>query len=146
MIARLLPYPYKLVGLFLSLTGVALLMVNFWYPLDMPSTNFAFYSSFLEEKYFTTIRNNLSDEIILILLVAGASLMVFSKEKVETEGISLIRGRALFRALLMNTFFTLMGIMFIYGSGFIYVLVLNLVSLQWLYLINLAYLRNMLRV
>lgn len=81
----------------------------------------------------------------MLMLPAGASFMVFSKKKTEFEGISLIRGRALFRALLMNTFVIVMGILFIYGSGFIYVLVLNLVSLQWLYLLNLAYLRYLLR-
>lgn len=145
MLNYLLPFPFKIVGLVLTIIGIALALISLWFPIELQSPVFAFYSSFLEEKYFSVIRNNLADELIMLLLLAGASLMVFSKEKTEFEGISLIRGRTLFRALLMNTFFTLMGILFIYGSGFIYVLVLNLVSLQWLYLLNLAYLRYMLR-
>ncbi|PKO95025.1 MAG: hypothetical protein CVU14_12965, partial [Bacteroidetes bacterium HGW-Bacteroidetes-9] len=90
---------------------------------------FAVYSSFLEAKMFVTFQTNFADEIIMILLLCGLGLIIFSKEKTEYEGYDLIRLKALAKAVLVNICFLLFAVLFIYGSGFIAILVINIFSL-----------------
>jgi len=77
----------------------------------------------------------------LLVLILGLGLTVFSKEKVETEFMDTIRAAALGRALVTNFLFLLFSILFIYGSGFITVLVLNTLSMPVFYLIHFHYLK-----
>jgi hypothetical protein len=105
---------------------------------------FAVYSSFLETKTFETFRTNVADEITLILILAGLSLIVFSKEKHEAEGMDALRLKALFMALILNNLFLLFSILFIFGTGFIAMLVLNIFSFVILYLVFFyGYLRKL---
>lgn len=130
----LLPYQWKLAGIVLALTGTisAIIYIIFDYKFKMPV--FAVYSSYLETKMFESFRTNVADEITLILILAGLSLIVFSREKHEHEGLDEIRLKALFRALIVNNLFLLFSIMFIFGTGFIAALVFNVFSFLLLYL------------
>ena len=69
------------------------------------------------------------------MLISGLALIVFTKEKNETEGLDSIRFRAFFRALTANTIFLLLSVIFVYGSGFIAILVVNIFSLFIFYLL-----------
>ena len=130
----LLPYRWKLAGIAISAAGAisALIYILFDFKLKMPV--FAVYSSFLETKTFATFKTNVAEEITLSLLITGLSLIVFTREKNETEGLDAIRFKALARALILNNIFLLFSVLFIYGTGFIAVLVLNVVSLLLIYL------------
>jgi hypothetical protein len=121
-------------GIVLSVAGTisALLYTLFDFRFKMPV--FAFYSSYLETRFFTTIRTNFAEEVTLLLLIAGLSLIIFSKEKKEYEGIEKLRLKALARALLLNNIFLFLSTLFVYGTGFITILVINIFSLQLLYL------------
>lgn len=129
-----LPYQWKLAGIVLALTGTlsAIIYMIFDYKFKMPV--FAFYSSYLETKIFESFRTNVADELTLILILAGLSLIVFSREKKEHEGMDAMRLKALFRALIVNNLFLLFSIMFIFGTGFIAVLVFNVFSFLLIYL------------
>ncbi|HRW70443.1 hypothetical protein, partial [Lentimicrobium sp.] len=63
------------------------------------------------------------------------ALVAFSKEKNEQQGFDLIRLKAMFRAVLVNTAFLILSVLFIYGSGFMAVLVANLFTFFVLYLL-----------
>lgn len=95
---------------------------------------FAIYSSFLRTKTFESFRTNFADELILLLLIAGIGLIVFSKEKIEYDTLDTARNKALARAVILNNIFLLFSILFVYGSGFIAILVLNLFSISLFYL------------
>jgi hypothetical protein len=130
----LLPYPWKLAGLFLTLTGSALGILYNWFDFRFSMPVFAVYSSFLQTKIFATFTTNFADELILLLLITGFGLIVFSKEKIESENLDSLRERALGKALISNNILMLFCILFVYGSGFIAVLILNLFSFSLFYL------------
>ena len=131
----LLPYYWKLIGVFLGLLGIVSAILYTWFDFRFSIPVFAVYSAFFETKLFTTFRTNFADELTLILLICSMGFIVFSKEKNETEGLDLIRLKALARAVIANFIFLLLSVMFIYGSGFIVILVVNIFSLTMFYLI-----------
>jgi hypothetical protein len=131
----LLPYRWKLLGISLTVIGMVLAIVFFSLDFRLKIPVFAVYSSFLEAKMFVTFQTNFADEIIMILLLCGLGLIIFSKEKTEYEGYDLIRLKALAKAVLVNICFLLFAVLFIYGSGFIAILVINIFSLSLLYLL-----------
>jgi hypothetical protein len=131
----LLPYPFKIVGGMLTLSGSILAMFYFLFDFKFRIPVFAVYSSFIETKIFATFKTNFADELIMIMLISGLGLMVFSKEKIEFENFDSIRASALTKATIVNIIFLLFSVFFIYGSGFIASLIFNLVSLLIFYLI-----------
>jgi len=46
---------------------------------------FAIYSSYMETRFFTMVSTNFADELIILLFLAGLSILVFLKEKNETD-------------------------------------------------------------
>jgi len=138
----LLPYTWKFVGLLLTLCGIVMAGLYIWLDVRIMLPVFAVYSSFLETKIFTSFRTNVADEITLFLLIAGLGLIVFSKEKTETQNLNLARTKAMVKASVANTIFLLFSILFVYGSGFIGVLVINLFSFPIFYLIFFYFLKR----
>lgn len=130
----LLPYRWKLAGIVLSSAGAISALFYSLFDFKFKMTVFAVYSSFLDTKILQTFNTNVAEEITLALLIIGLSLIVFSKEKDETAGLEAIRSKAMARAIIFNNIFLLFSVLFIYGTGFIAILVLNVVSLQLIYL------------
>lgn len=131
----LLPHRWKYAGMALTFLGI---LSSIFYMLSdfrfkMPV--FAVYSSFLETKYFTAFQTNFTEELVLILLISGFSLLIFSKDKHESIMLDLIRLKAFFKALAINTFLLFFSVLFIFGSGFMVVLIINILSFNLLYLL-----------
>ncbi len=131
----LLPYTWKLIGLFLTISGIISAVFYLWFDFRFTLPVFAVFSSFLETKMFTTFRTNFADDLTLLLLISGLALIVFSKEKIEYENLDSFRGRAFVKALIINNLFLFLSILFVFGSGFIAILVINLFSFSIFYLI-----------
>jgi hypothetical protein len=131
----LLPYRWKWVGIVLTLAGIILSVLFFWFDFRFKIPVFALYSAFIETKVCAVIRTNVADEMILLLLISGLGLIILSKEKNEAEGLDLHRMKAMFRAVILNTVFLLVSVLFVYGSGFMAILVINTVSLFVIYLL-----------
>lgn len=130
----LLPYRWKLVGWLLVLSGIVLAILYFWFEIRFTMPVFAVFSSYLENKFFVTFTTNVTDDLILLLLISGFGFVVFSKEKTESENLDLIRTKALAKASIANIVFLLLAVLFIYGNGFIAIMVLNLFSFSLFYL------------
>jgi CHASE2 domain-containing sensor protein len=130
----LLPYPWKYPGTFLILSGVVLAILYIWFDFRFTIPVFAVFSSFVETKMFVTFNTNFADELIMLLFISGFGLLVFSKERVESENLDPIRDKALVMALFSNNLLLLCSVLFVYGSGFITILVLNLITLPVFYL------------
>jgi hypothetical protein len=122
-------------GIILTSAGVLLAVLFTWFDFRLKIPVFAVYSAFLETKMFVVFRTNFSDELTLLTLLTGLALIAFSKEKTEMEGFDLIRMKAIFRAAMVNTAFLFLSLLFIYGSGFMAVLVVNLFSFFVFYLL-----------
>ena len=131
----LLPYTWKFVGLLLTFCGIVVAVLYIWLDVRIMLPVFAVYSSFLETKIFTSFSTNVADEITLFLLIAGLGLIVLSREKNESETTDLIRLKAFIRSVEANIIMLLLAVLFVFGTGFVYAMVFNLVSFLVYYLI-----------
>ncbi len=130
----MLSHKYKIPGIILVLAGTVLSVIYFSTNIRFELPVLAVISSYMETRYFVTFKTNFVDESILLLLLGGFSLWVFSKEKTETEELQKLRLKALKRAILTDLVFLLFSILFIYGSTFIALVVANLILPFILYL------------
>ena len=131
----LLPYYFKIFGIVLLLAGIAMAIFYIWFDFRFTIPVFAVYSVFFETKIFEVFRTNFADELTLLVLICGLGLIVFSKQKNEWAGLDFIRFKALSLAVIANTVFLLLSVIFVYGSGFMGMLVINVISLFVFYLI-----------
>lgn len=129
----MISYKFKFIGYFLILAGIILTAVYSFHRVDISTPVFAAYSSFLVTKYFTIIKTNIFEELVILSYLAGFLLTSFSKEKTEHEYYAIIRGRSWQIAILLNSAFLILSTAFIFGRGFLMVLILNLCSTFILY-------------
>jgi hypothetical protein len=130
----LLPFPWKFAGICLTLAGLVLAVLYIWFDFRFTMPVFAVFSSFMETKTFATFKTNFADDLIMLLLITGLGLTVFSKEKTESDHLNQARTQALIKAILANTIFLFFSVLFVYGTGFIGILVFNLFSVPIFYL------------
>ncbi len=138
----LFPYKFKWIGAFLVLCGTIALVFYVLYNLVFMVPVFAVFSSFLETKVFAIITTNITDELIMLALLTGFFFIAFSKEKAENESIAAIRASALSKAVFANTVFLFFSVLFIYGNGFVAMILLNLVSPLIFYLVFFVILKR----
>jgi hypothetical protein len=131
----LLPYRWKYVGWMLLTVGIILAGIYLTNEFTLRMPVFAVFSSFMETRMFVTFKTNVADDIILLLLVTGFGMSIGSRERVESEKMDLARGKAFTKAFLWNTLLLLFCILFVYGGGFLGVLIFNLFSFSILYLV-----------
>ena len=131
----LLPYYFKIIGIGLLLIGIIFSVFYLKFDFKYTTSVFALISIYLENRFFVVTQTNIIDELILILFVIGFGLLVFSKEKNEVESHIVLREKAIVKASIANTIFILISIIFIYGGGFLGVLVLNLFTVFVFYLL-----------
>ncbi len=139
---KLLPYGFKYAGVAIVFAATTLATVYFIYGLRIALPVFAVYSSYLETKLFATFTTNIADEIILVLFIAGFSLIVFSKEKNEIRALNVIRNKAIKKSIITYIIWMGFSILFIFGNGFISVLVLNMIIPFIIYLLIFYGIKN----
>jgi hypothetical protein len=130
-----IPYRWKRIGLLITLLAIGLNITFFLTDFKWTIPVFALSSYFMEHQMFRTFPTNVSDEIILLLYLIGLGLIVFSKEKIESDALSIFKQKLFIRAAFINTVFLVFSILFIYGGSFIGVLVANLISQFIIYLL-----------
>lgn len=134
----LLPNKFKIVGgIFLSI-GIILAVFRFYYgikPDFLHVSVFSIYSTFLETNYFSMIKNNISEEIVGLLILFGLCFMAFSKEKNENGAIQSIRLNVMFLSVIVNLALVGFTFLFVYGLAFAKIMVINLYSVLIIYII-----------
>lgn len=128
-------YRWKYPGVILIAAGLVFTLLYLLTNFTIYFPAFAVVSSFLETKFFITVRTNLADELLMLCLVSGLAMIAFSCEKNEQRRFMTFRYKALWKAFRWNTALLLFSVVFIYGQGFIIVLSMNLVSVFVLYLV-----------
>lgn len=131
----LLSCKYKIPGFILIFAGTVLLVFYFGFDFRFEMPVFAVISSFMETKFFTSFKTNFADELIMILFLTGLALLTFSKEKNEIDSYKTVRVNAVKNTILSNTLFLIFSVLFIYGSGFIAIAIINLFLPFVLYLV-----------
>ena len=121
-------------GIVLAFLGIVLAIMYLWFDFRFTMPVLAVFSSFLETKMFVTFSTNFADELILLLLISGTGMIVFSKEKNESETLDSLRNRAWVKAIIVNNIFLIVSVLFVYGSGFMAVLIFNIFSVSVFYL------------
>ncbi len=127
----LFPHQFKKLGWSLFIPGfvIGILFLVFSNELDIFNIKvFALVTQpFLGKwEFLTMVENNILDEIIGVLVIVGALLITFSKEKSEDEYISKIRLESLVWASYVNYLILILAILFVYEMAFFSVLVYNM--------------------
>lgn len=138
----LLPNKARVIGLLFVILGSVLTYFRFSVgvkPEFLDWTVFSIYSSFLENKYFILTTNNVSEEICGLLVLAGLSIIAFSKEKIENEKVQEIRLYSFIYAVYANIAITFLTFIFIYGLGFAFFAVINIYLVLFLFIIISRY-------
>lgn len=84
-------------------------------------------------------KDNLTNEISGILFIIGAIFVAFSKEKHEDEFIGKTRLESLVWATYINYAILIFCFLFIYGEGFLKVMILNMFSILIFFIIRFNY-------
>ncbi len=139
---NLLPHKYRKLGLLILLAGIIVTILYLYNDFRFKIPVFALVSSFLKTKYLTVFSTNFSDELAMVLLLAGLFLIAFSKEKnedllddISVKELSVIRCCVMIKAVLINTLILLFSVLFLYGKVFIYILIINMFSSLMIYII-----------
>lgn len=129
-----LSYLWKRIGVFIALLAIALNITFFLTDFKWTIPVFAVSSYFMDHQMFRTFPTNVSDEIIMLLYLVGLGLIVFSKEKLESEELTAFKQKLFIKAAFINSIFLVLSVILIYGGSFIGVLVFNLISPFIIYL------------
>lgn len=142
----LFPNRYKKTGWVLFILGILLgvvylLAVFMDFEIDLSIIDLKVFAIAVnrfagDTSYFTVIRNEVLDEFVCLLIVVGALLVAFSKEKSEDEFISKIRLESLVWATYVNYVILIVSIIFVYEMIFFWVLIFNMFTLLIFFLIR----------
>lgn len=141
----LLPSSFKKPGWIIFITG--LLGGFYWLLIDSEPqwSEVNVLIIYLDEifnrpQWFTILKNPLFDEVVSILIIIGGIMVAFSREKIEDEYVAKIRLESLVWAVYFNYLVLLMTITLVYGITFFYVLVFNMFTLLFFFIIRFRWL------
>jgi len=124
----LLPGWFRYPGIVFILAGSVLAYIRFSMgikPDFLEMQTFAVYSSYFDSKFFQLIGNNMSEEIIGVLVVSGLGFLAFARDKNESVITIHLRVRALFISMYAELCFLILSFVFFYGLAFVYMLILD---------------------
>src|SRR5690606_17673742 len=107
--------------------------INFF---DMKVFSIVNQKIFEDTTFFSTHENNILDEIAGILLIIGALLIAFSKEKSEDEYIAKIRLESLVWSTYINYAILILAMILVYDMTFLWVLIFNMFTLLIFFVIR----------
>ena len=86
-----------------------------------------------ETSTFSIIKNGISDEILLVMIILGGLFVGFSKQKNEDEFTAQVRYESLVWAVYVNSAVMLFATIFIYGTYYLNVMMANLFTLLFFF-------------
>lgn len=138
----LLSNKLRIYGWIFFLLGIILGVVRFYFGIKPEFLNvkvFAVYSKYFETNYLKVIENHISEELTALLLLVGLFIISFTKEKIEDDSVTAVRYKSLIFTFYINTAFIALSFLFVYGFGFINILVINVFSPFIIYIILSRY-------
>ena len=137
----LFPNRFKMLGWFILIPASIIGLLDLIFELEPEFLTFNVPAFFIDEifgqdKFVGIISNNLLNEIIGILIIIGALLVAFSREKIEDEFISRIRLDALVWAVYINYGILLITMVLIYDISFYYVMLFNMFTILIIFIIR----------
>lgn len=139
----LLPNKFKKLGwlILIPSTVFGLIISVTDYELNWLNTKvFAIFNSDLgQQKYFSVIDNNITNEVVGVLFLIGGLLVTFSKEKDEDEYIASLRVNSLLWSVLVNYGLLLFAFIFVFGFSFLQVMMYNMFTTLIIFIIRFNY-------
>ena len=135
----LLPNFFRLPGYILVVAGSVFGIMRFWFdikPKFLTMRVYAVYSEYLGEKYMHFIRDNMSEELVGVLLVVGIWLVALSRDRNETGEKATARNKAFYISAYVQIIFLLFSLLFTYGIAFIYMLMIYMILPPAIYYIT----------
>lgn len=141
---RLLPNRYKTLGWYLLIPAIlvgVVLTLSDYDTFTINSKVFAIYNEeiFNGSQFFQFTDVDITPTLIGLFFIIGALLVAFSKEKHEDEYISSLRLTSLQWAILVNYVLLFISFLFIYGLGFINVMVYNMFTVLIIFIARFNY-------
>jgi len=125
----LLPGTFKFAGILFLVAGTFLGIIRFYFGIKpglLDLKPFALYSSYIENKYMQFVGNNMSEEVVGLLILIGLFMIAFSRDKKESEVKDNLRVKALYLTIYIQTFFLVGSFLFTFGFAFVYMLIINI--------------------
>lgn len=140
----LLPNKFKKVGWFILIPAAVIgfvLVVMDYDTIKINSTVFAIYADEIVGKtnYFSFVKTDIVNTLVGTFFIVGGLMVAFSKEKNEDEYISNLRLNSLLWAVLVNYLLLLFMFLFIYGLGFLSVMVYNMFTVLVIFIAKFNY-------
>lgn len=137
----LFPNRYKRIGWFILIPSISLGMltlINDYEPdfLDFNVPAFFITHIFGDKTFFSSVENNLLNELLGVLVIISSLLVAFSKEKIEDEYISKVRLESLVWAVYFNYGILLISFIFIYDMSFLWVMILNMFTVLLFFIVR----------
>ncbi|MCB0436886.1 MAG: hypothetical protein KDD08_12605 [Mangrovimonas sp.] len=143
----LLPHKYKTLGWVLFIIGLLSGSVLLFNGYDSSFLNVKVLTIYNEpifsegSSFFKIVDNNITDELVSLLIIIGGLLVGFSKEKVEDEFIYKLRKDSLVWAILFNYFILIATILLVYDLTFFHILVFNMFTPLVFFIIRFNFLK-----
>ena len=138
----LLPTYFKVIGWIISVpSALAAFIYLFSKPWDaQPPQPFQFFDDLWFRVFAIFGDASIIGTICMVLLMVGLLFVAFSKEKIEDEYITKLRGDSLIWAVIANTLLMTVLSVAVFGGWFLYVSFFNLYTVLLLFIIkfNLA--------
>lgn len=119
------PKEFKITGLCPVSCTIVLSVVYFVYGFQITMPVIAVFTSYI----------NVAVELILLLFIPGFFMFSYAKEKDERQCLRAVRIKAVNQSIFIYTFWLIFSVMFVFGKGFLSILVLNIVLPFVIYLI-----------
>jgi hypothetical protein len=142
----LIPNKFKLPGWCILIpSSVAGLLLNFkgfeHFMIETKAVALYHHDILAEGTFFNLVSTNLTPTMLGCLIIIGALMVGFSKEKTEDEFIANLRLSSLLWAVLVNYSLLLLSFLFVYGEvAFLTVMTYNMFTTLFIYLIRFNYL------
>jgi len=137
----LFPYKYKKIGWLILVPSAILGLVSLLVSYEPSFLNFNVPAIFISElfgdmKLVGMDNNNISNDIVGVLIIISSLLVAFYKEKSEDEYISKIRLESLVWAVYVNYGILLLSFLIIYDSSFLWVMMFNMFTILIFFIIR----------
>ncbi|MBT8190143.1 MAG: hypothetical protein HKN67_05595 [Saprospiraceae bacterium] len=140
-------HKWKKFGWILLIPSLVLGPFNVYYEFEPEFLSVRVFAIFNEVIIFSNpedgplrfITNNILDELLAIGVIAGALIIILSRETDEDEYIRLMRQEAMFWAFIVNSILLLLMVCFIYGMSFLHVMIFNLFTPLILFVLRFQY-------
>lgn len=136
--SNLLPYRVKRLGWIILLPSIFLGVMVLYFEFVIPGfeIKIPYATTFMSGK---PIMNNLTDELVSIIVIVSLALIAFSEEKEEDEWVSKVRLESLQWSVYANYILLILAILFVYDMHFFEALVYNMYTILILFILRFNY-------